>query len=318
MHFAIYTDSTEVYNGYGRVTRSVIEALTQRGHEVSVNGNVGGRAVKRNRAIDIAISQPWCVAPQIAQSRVFITMWEASEFPEATLARMRKHPCVVVPSQHNVDALKKHRIKAKLLPFGVAPAFMFMPGDGPLTFLSVSEDHGVPERKRASVVVEAFRKAFPVEAGVRLIVKQSPNCALIPNFDRRVELIRERYTDEQMLDLYSKAHVGVQISGLEGWGLPAHEFIAHGRPVIATLWGGHANFLDAKCAFPLEYKLCRAPKRVYGGVGQYAHASEQSLIRAFRWCYENPDDVALRGAAAYRKSLHFTPETFGARLISLL
>lgn len=317
MRVAIYTDSTSASNGYGRVTLSVIEALTRRGIDVGVNGNVNGSIVHRDKSIDIAITGPNCPDKRVPRAKLWLTMWEPDKFPPGALKALRRCKRIAVPSQHNVDALAKVRIKAELLPLGVRPAFMFMP-NGPLTFMSVSADHGIPQRKRAADIVAAFKKAFPVEADVALIVKQTPDCAQIPNYDTRVTIIRDDLPEQAMLDLYARAHVGVHLSGLEGWGLPPHEFIAHGRPVIAPLWGGVANFLDVTCSFPLEYKLCRAPKRLYGGVGQYAHASEQSLIRAFRWCYENPDDIVLRGAMAYKRARHFSPETFGARLIQLL
>jgi glycosyltransferase involved in cell wall biosynthesis len=296
----VYTESAT--DGYGRVCARIRHALAERGVDTSVNG--GGK-------YDLV-----CASPAVGnmRGRAVFTMWEPSEWLPEHLQWLRRFERVIVPSQHNFEALKKKGFKnVRLCPLGSPLNFQFMPS-GPLTFLSVGKDYLIKNRKQADRVVELFLKAFPKEADVRLVVKQSSTCFQIPCFDKRVSIVREILSEDAMRELRNKAHVGVQISGLEGWGYPAHEMIATGRPVIASLWGGHANFLTPECSFPLEYKFCRAPKTVYKGVGVYAQATDASILRAFRWCYENPEDIALRGAMAFKRARHFTNERFGARL----
>lgn len=302
----LYAHNTDNAVGYGRVVASILHALSVRGIGATIN---------KGGTYDLAITWPYDVG---VRARVLFTMWEPSEWIPEHVRWLRTFERIIVPSQHNVESLRKLRFKnVKLCPLGVPLDFSYMP-QGPLTFLAVGQDHGVGDRKRTGDVIRLFQKAFPVEPDVRLIVKQSPHCRVHPCFDTRITNVRDILPVEAMHKLRHAAHVGVQLSGLEGWGLPAHEMLATGRPVIAPLWGGHANFLTPQCAFPLEYEFRRAPKDVYQRVGLYAHALDVAIVRAFRWCYENPEEIALKGAMAFKRARHFTPEHFGARLMEAL
>ena len=298
----IFADTTNKAEGYGRVVARVRSALALRGIDTTVN--TGG-------AYDLVIAGP---GGSGVKGHTLFTMWEPDAWIPEHFKWMRTFKRIIVPSQHNLAYLRSKGFKnVRYCPLGVPLNFAFLPA-GPLTFLSVGQDHGVNDRKRSGDVIRLFQEAFPVEPDVRLIVKQSPRCREHRCFDTRVRNIRAVLNEDEMLALRRSAHVGIQPSGLEGWGLPAHEMLATGRPVIATLWGGHANFLNANCTFPLEYKFCRAPKEVYKGIGMYARATDASILRAFRWCYENPEEIALKGAMAFKQARHFTPEHFGARL----
>lgn len=78
------------------------------------------------------------------------------------------------------------------------------------------------------------------------------------------------------------------------------------------------DYCDESCAYGLQYKLGPVPKEIYGEHGECAWASFEHLVDRIRWCYDNKDDVALKGALAYRRMLGFTRERMVGRLVTLL
>jgi glycosyltransferase involved in cell wall biosynthesis len=81
----------------------------------------------------------------------------------------------------------------------------------------------------------------------------------------------------QAADIYASPHCS------EGFGLTIAEAMAKGKLVIATDYGGSADFLDAQCGFPVPYHL-RTLDDDYGHYtrdgGVWAHIDEDRLTEA--------------------------------------
>jgi glycosyltransferase involved in cell wall biosynthesis len=82
-----------------------------------------------------------------------------------------------------------------------------------------------------------------------------------------VYLLHGDFTDEQMNELYNhpkvKAHVNLTHG--EGFGRPLLEATMSKKPVIASDWSGHTDFLNKKLAVMIDGQLTEVPKEAFPG-----------------------------------------------------
>lgn len=117
-------------------------------------------------------------------------------------------------------------------------------------------------------------------------VKASTGCGEFP----RIHLIHGRLSKSQLANLYKhpKINAFITLTHGEGFGLPIIEAAACGKPVLATNWSGHLDFLsiDQKKKFVhIDYELKEIPSScVWNGV----------MEQGTRWAVVNEDDVKLK------------------------
>jgi len=85
----------------------------------------------------------------------------------------------------------------------------------------------------------------------------------------------------------------------EGVGLPLLEAGSIGMPVIATGWGGQADFLHLDNGFPVEYRMVPVPVQshcpYYTPDQMWAEPSVLDLRKKMRWVLENNNSSLERG-----------------------
>lgn len=305
-------------NGYGQWARGIITALEFLGHKVWITPGAVPIPDDLKHLINTRHRPDIIVYPPGTRldSPVQFTTYESDKLLKIMALELNKHDLVIVPCEQNKLMCKNSKVKAQVCFIPSELKFLDPAPLKPFTFLHIGADNSVPERKRSADVLAAFKQAFPSETDVRLIIKKDPVDPIITNFDNRVEIIYGAI--ESLEDLYAKSHVGVFPCGQEGWGLCQAEMMARGRPVIVPLYGGPADFCDATTSYVLSYTMRPTPQKVYCGYGQCAWASYDDMVRHMRFCYENPDDVLLKGAMSYRRMMNFTPERMALRLAQLL
>lgn len=85
-------------------------------------------------------------------------------------------------------------------------------------------------------------------------IKQSiPGVTTLPN----IYLLHGQLTDNEMNDLYNhpKIKAMITLTKGEGFGRPILEFSMSGKPIIASAWSGHVDFLDKDLTILLPGKL---------------------------------------------------------------
>ena len=131
---------------------------------------------------------------------------------------------------------------------------------GPTVFLNVAKWE---RRKGQDVLLAAFERAFGPDDDVELRLlcghpaatdrggdwRQALEASALA--DRIVVVDRQRSAAE-VAEQMRAATCGVFPARAEGWNFPLLEMLSCGRPVIATDWGGHTQYLDAGCAHLLE------------------------------------------------------------------
>ena len=178
----------------------------------------------------------------------------------------------------------------------------------------------------------AFQKAFPAGENVELVVKasnvnpQHPGnasgqweklCAAADN-DKRIRVVRGRYTEEQMQQLMRATSCVVSLHRSEGFGYVLSDAMAHGLPVVATAYSGNVDFCDSETSFPVAYRL--VPVKSHGAQwetegAQWAEPDiDSAAAQMQRVCRDYPE--ALQKAAAARRAIlaKYSIETFSQTL----
>ena len=137
------------------------------------------------------------------------------------------------------------------------------------------------DRKNVGLMIKAFYETFKNKSNTpALILKTS--CGRGSNLDRRevmrrIDMIRESIeaktlpnvylvhgdlSDEEMNELYNHPKVKAMVSCTkgEGFGRPLLEFALTGKPIIASGWSGHTDFLNKNYTYLLGGTLNEVDK----------------------------------------------------------
>lgn len=183
-------------------------------------------------------------------------IWTPSEFTSNSLRKKTNKPVITVP--HIVEAEGKYGRKY----FGL-PEKKFL-------FLMIYDFISISERKNPQAVIEAYRRAFPIEKqDVGLVIKVNHG------EEKKLEQLKEQLMDYKNIYFFTKNMTREEIDSLmnavdvlvslhrsEGFGLTVAEAMSLGKPVISTNWSATAEFTDETCACPVDYKLIKIKKSI--------------------------------------------------------
>jgi glycosyltransferase involved in cell wall biosynthesis len=239
-----------------------------------------------------------------SEIRHFDEIWVPSTFCQRAVQAVTGKPVVVVPHVVSPNETAQPGWRAKL-----------RIGDDEFVFLYVFDATSGVERKNPQCLVDAFEAAFSEHDRVRLVLKvsnaeQASNAkggsafsqylnSIAQRGDRYV-VVRQSLQPEELAGLFRAANCYVSPHRSEGFGLTVAEAMAIGLPVIATDYGGTADFVTEDLGFPLDYKLVELD-RDYGPYGKgsiWADPSRDHLRELLRWICANPRAAAESGRRA--------------------
>lgn len=245
---------------------------------------------------------------------IHLSMWESNRLPDGAVAKLNAKQAIIVPSEWQLlswDAagVRRPMYKVNLPISDCFREYRPMPLTGPFTFgMACRRAHG-GLRKGVLQAVECFQKAFPKRNDVRLRLKFYPDCPTTDidayRSDKRIEVISEAYTEEQVADFLASLHVYVSTSQAEGYGLVQCQAMGIGRPVIGAKAHAQAEYLTESNAFLAYYDLRDAldvnPENGYYQGFVFPVANE-SLIHLMRVAFENPQLALAKGAQAHSQA----------------
>lgn len=263
--------------GYGVVGLNLLLALQRQGHRVRLvpRGEVVCSQANHpqiQQALETTVTDS---APSVALAqlhpeteslfpdqglKVLFTIFELDTFSPDELTWLHQPDRVMVCSRWARTVLQQNGLAADRLlvvPLGVDarvfPAASQNAAPGETHFFATGK---FEMRKGYDFLAAVFAQAFRPEDPVRLtlhawntFLDDAYNAVWVNFFKNtpmadRVVISRERFANQSSLsDLMATADCGVFLSRAEGWNLGLLEMMAMGKPVIATNYSGHTEFV---------------------------------------------------------------------------
>ena len=240
--------------------------------------------------------------------------WEVERFPSEWLGAFDLIDEVWVATQHIADTLSlltSVPVVKITLPVIVADPPPRTRGElglpASFVFFFMFDFNSVMERKNPIGVIEAFKRAFPVESSTSLVIK-SINAEFQPEKHAAVLKAAEARADIRILDAYVSAEEKtallasidcyVSLHRAEGFGLTPAEALYLGKPVIATGYSGNLEFMTDKNSFLVRHSMVAigAGAWPYPADGQWAEPDLDHAAELMRKVVEDPAEAARRAA----------------------
>ena len=195
-----------------------------------------------------------------------------------------------------------------------------------LVFLVAFDVGSTSARKNPGMVIEAFREAFPGDENVFLVIKFH-STSVEPAITRRITralrgaenvlVMADMLGEHEMALLRAACDVFVSAHRSEGFGLNIAEFMALGKPAIATSYSGNLDFFDDQVGYPIEYTLTEVQAQAGPYMPHYVWADPKkaSLIAQFQALYRDQPEAWARGRrAAERIATLLSPAQIGQEI----
>jgi glycosyltransferase involved in cell wall biosynthesis len=199
--------------------------------------------------------------------------WELERLPESWAEPLSLLDEVYVPSRFVADAFAASQpdLPTRIVPCLEMPerlpraqrARFGLPEDAFILLTVFSLRSGL-ERKNPAGAIAAFRRAFPEEPTVRLVVKTADahletaafaRLQALAGGDPRIILMTETLSDPDLESLIVSADVILSLHRAEGFGLVPAQAMLAGKPVIMTGWSSILDFSCAESAVLVPYEL---------------------------------------------------------------
>jgi glycosyltransferase involved in cell wall biosynthesis len=286
---------------WAHVTREMIIALAQRGHDVSITNCRGflhdsGFPLPpelmsmmdkpRHKEFEITFDYPPNYHKLQAEKRIGMLVYETTVLPPHWRDAILEHlHLLVVPSRFCVDIMVAAGIPEEMIavvPYGVRPD-LFQPEEEwesseLFKFLCVAMPH---KRKALDILLNAYCGEFTADDDVCLIIKSSyqarphrmrPWEMDLDNLLKRINsrpdspeilYLSEPWPIEALPALYVASDCYVQPSRSEGFGIAILEAFSCAKSAIVTGWGGHMDFCDESNAYIVDHSLVPANEIQY-------------------------------------------------------
>lgn len=227
-------------------------------------------------------------------------IWVPSEFCRRAFAAVTTKPVTTIPHVVPTPVGPTDSVAAKM-------ELGFKPDEW--LFLYVFDASSSLQRKNPEALWRAFCAEFDPDEPVRLLLKVS-NADSYPTFRHelariaeshpQVVAITERMGMVDLQRLFRACDCYVSPHRSEGFGLTVAEAMALEKPVIATDYGGTADFVNSSTAYPLDYQLTEVRQQEgpysYGLV--WAEPSVMKLRTLMRAVTRDPAQARVQGANA--------------------
>ena len=268
------------------------------------------------------VLSPANFCPMGRRKTAIMTMYESSRWTPKQVKLLNRADALIVPCEWNRQGLRESGgiRPIHVVPLGFAEeSFKPTPMDmeGPCVFgVAGRLAHG-RTRKGIDVVIDSFLREFPTEKDVRLHIKSFADVP--PKFviDSRVQVRNGFLKESELADWMSGLSCFVSAARGEAFGLLQLESMASGRPVIASIYGGLAEFLTPENSYAVDYVEERSQEAWCNG-GSWALPDEKHLRWQMRQVYRNRQEARRKGQIAAETTKHLTWRNSALKTLEVL
>ena len=243
------------------------------------------------------------------------TMIEGTRAPKWYVDAVNRYAvALLVPCTQNVAALIESGVRRpiRVVPHGLDGAYPW--GDRtagrPVTFGTLGT---LTPRKGTDILLRCWHRAFPPGdqrfGDVRLEIKVRGPYHFDAG-DPRVSILRGEWTKAEVRDWYHGLTAYVLPSRGEGFSLTACEAMRAGCGVVATDWGGPADYMDDAYCYPLPITGLRDTRKDHPDgpdFGQWAVPDEDALVGILRKIAGDPAAARAKGRRASAEMIRRFP-----------
>lgn len=256
--------------------------------------------------------------------------WETDLLPAGWAELINCMNEVWVPSKHNATVMKDSGV---VIPIRVMPhPFRIVEPEGETTGVVANVDKNDfvfysifqwIERKNPVDLLRAYMTEFKSNEKVAMVLK---TYVVNPSNQSEAQRIRDRIRDikkkmylkeypkillissllskNQIRTLHTQCDCYVSLHRCEGFGIPFAEAMLAKNPVIATEYGGPADFMKTQMC--VKYQMTPVygmPWSIYTGDMKWAQPDIMHARELMRWAYENQKAAKEMGARGYEDLL---------------
>lgn len=244
--------------GFGVTAINSYKALKDAGLDVSCKDLKSSAGYDAD--IEICSQQPHNYRFLSKGYKIGYTPWESTDFPASWYWPLNNCDEIWTTSEWCKKIFEEKFPDKKIFVYshGIEPRFApkkrVYDSSKPFTFLYIGEPY---VRKNGQLVVDTFVKLFGNNPEYRLIVKGTDESTVMvkdPDFSGmlyppgmvydNVITVLDKYSDDEMIQLYNMADVFLYPSAGEGWGFNPIQAMAMGIPTICTYdWADYRKYI---------------------------------------------------------------------------
>jgi hypothetical protein len=230
---------------------------------------------------------------------ISVSVWEASELPEAYKRSLAYVQEVWTCSQYCYNVFRNYHPNVVYIPYVVDRDITCSEADRDFVRSAIKhQPHCVyylnitkawDKRKNLGGLLRTFHNHARAMPNARLIVKLQQSDPGPWHSDDKVTVLSGPFTNGQINALYELADVYVSPHHGEGWGLTLSDAILFGKPTLATGYSGNLEFMTRENSLLLNYS--EEYIRLEDCFGHF-HSG-------MKWAYPNEDDLGRRMVELY-------------------
>ena len=285
-----------------------------------------------------------CASPHLqSKFNVAFIWWETANIPPRWAVGAQAFDAIIAASEFVCETWAN---SVSGVPVILAPVPLSMPLEigpdrirfglpvDPLLIYTGFEPASDPVRKNPFAGIEAFRRAFPENNDVRLVIKiNNPSVegklhdgmarmyAMLEG-DKRVILLTDSMSYKDTLSLYASCDIIMSLHRAEGLGLMPLEAMRLGKPVIATGWSGNMTYMNHCSAALIRYELVAPDESAthysLSALGVKTRWAEPSIEHAVNWLQALVENKSLREDIGDHARMHTAAYDLVARQLNFV
>ena len=308
--------------GYGRMGKSLVAALQNRGVEISECTSPG------DEEKPVFANGLWMGAPSHVsgwwkgQRTHVLTMWEATGVPPGFRENVHEIDTIIVPSEQNRELFSKWHPNVRKVPLGINPELWHFterrPVDAEFRFLIT----GQGTRKGVDIAVAAFKEVFggftpSATAPIPTLTIKSRHKQEYEQGDR-ITLSTGTVSPLTEVEIYANAHCYLGLARGEGWGMMPFQAMAQGCPTILSDAHGHAEFAHL-ASTAIDCSLTKAEEFIFGDADMWWEPDFEEVCEAMWDMYINYEDyLPAAKRSAEEIAAHYTWDDSARKLIDAM